>query len=197
MMKNEKLNSKDYITLGIYSAISFVIMLIAGITNLSPYTYLLYPITYSLFNGVIYLYVVTKIPKRGSIVLMNIVPILYLVFTGVQGMISALAILVFALIAELIVGDDRTNMKKIQLSYIVFTGWASIGGEYRFFLSSEGYFAEALQSGLDPAYVDALRGFVDFRWWIGTFIVTIITSYLGMKLGTSIVKKHLKKAGVL
>lgn len=43
-MKSEKLNSKDYITLGIYSTISFVIMLIAGITNLSPYTYLLYPI---------------------------------------------------------------------------------------------------------------------------------------------------------
>lgn len=196
-MKNEKLNSKDYITLGIYSAISFVIMLVAGITNLSPYTYLLYPITYALFNGVIYLYIVTKIPKKGAIILMNIVPILYLACTGVQGIISAASILIFAVIAEIIVGSDRTNMKKIQLSYLVFTAWASIGGEYRFFLFSEGYFTEALKSGLDPAYVNTLRGFVDFKWWIGTILVTIVASFLGMKLGAAIVKKHLKKAGAL
>lgn len=196
-MKSERLNSKDYITLGIYSAISFVIMLIAGITNLSPYTYLLYPVTYALFNGVIYLYIVTKIPKKGAIVLMNIVPILYLAFTGMQGIISALSILIFAVIAEIIVGNNRTDRRKILVSYLVFTAWASCGGEYRFFLFPEGYFAEALKSGLDPAYVDALRGFVDFRWWIGTILATIIASFLGVKLGEVIVKKHLKKAGVL
>lgn len=196
-MKSKKLNSKDYITLGIYSAISFVIMLIAGITNLSPYTYLLYPITYALFNGVIYLYIVTKIPKKGAIVLMNIIPVLYLAITGVQGIISALSILIFAVIAELITGNDRKNRRKILISYLIFTAWASCGGEYRFFLFPEGYFAEALESGLDPAYVDALRSFLDFRWWIGTILATVIASFLGIKIGEVIVKKHLKKAGVL
>lgn len=196
-MQDKKLNSKDYITLGIYSAISFVIMLVAGITNLSPYTYLFYPITDALLNGVIYLYIVTKIPKKGAILILNVVPVLYLAFTGVQGLLSAGSILLFAILAELILGNHRTKRKKIELSYVVFCGWASIGGEFRFFLLPDGYFKEALKSGLDPAYVNALKGFSDWKWWVGTILVTVLAAYGGMKIGETVVKKHLKKAGVV
>ena len=36
---DNKLKAKDFITLGIYNVLFVIVMLIAGITNLTPYTY--------------------------------------------------------------------------------------------------------------------------------------------------------------
>lgn len=195
--RSNRLNAKDFITIGIFSAISFVVMLVAGVTNLSPYTYLLYSVTYALFGGIIYLYIGVKIPKRGSLILIHIVPFLYMMFTGVQGMMSAAGLLVFSIIADWIADCRRRDIRRIRFSYLVFTLWASVVGEYRFFMDADAYFSEALRSGLDDGYVFVLRSFSDPKWWILSIVVTLVASVLGMLLASAVMKKYLVRAGVV
>lgn len=196
-MDNRKLNAKDFITLGIYNVIFIIVMLLAGITNLTPYTYLFYPFTGALLGGFIFLMTVTKVPKRGSIVLMSLLMIVYLFATGVQGMISAVSILIFSILAELILGNARKSSKRITIAYIVFSCWMSVGGEFRMFVFPEDYFAEALQSGLDASYVDILRGMTSWGWWAVSIAAGLIGAFLGIVLAKALMKKHLQRAGVM
>lgn len=194
---DNKLKAKDFITLGIYNVLFVIVMLIAGITNLTPYTYLFYPFTGALFSGFIFLLAVAKVPKRGCIVLMSLVMIIYLAATGVQGMISAISILIFAIIAEFILGSDRKNSKRIMIAYIVFTCWMSVGGEFRMFVFPDAYFAEALQSGLDPSYVEILRGMSSWGWWLISIAAGLVGAFLGILLAKALMKKHLQRAGIV
>lgn len=194
---DNKLKAKDFITLGIYNVLFVIVMLIAGITNLAPYTYLFYPFTGALFSGFIFLLAVEKVPKRGCIVLMSLVMIIYLAATGVQGMISAISILIFAIIAEFILGSDRKNSKRIMIAYIVFTCWMSVGGEFRMFVFPDAYFAEALQSGLDPSYVEILRGMSSWGWWLISIAAGLVGAFLGILLAKALMKKHLQRAGIV
>ncbi len=197
MMDNNKWKAKDFITLGIYNVIFIVTMFVAAVTNLTPYTYLFYPFTGALFSGFVFLMTITKIPKKGSIVLMSLVTIVYLSATGVQGMISAASLLVFAVIAEVILGSSRKNSRRIRLSYVVFTCWMSVGGEFRIFVFPDSYFAEALQSGLSPSYVEILRGMSSWGWWVASIAAGLMGAFLGMLLAETMMKKHLQRAGVV
>lgn len=194
---DNKLKAKDFITLGIYNVLFVIVMLIAGITNLTPYTYLFYPFTGALFSGFIFLLAVAKVPKKGCIVLMSLVMIIYLAATGVQGMISAASILIFAIIAEIILGSDRKNSKRIMIAYVIFTCWMSVGGEFRMFVFPDSYFAEALQSGLDPSYVEILRGMSSWGWWLISIAAGLVGAFLGILLAKALMKKHLQRAGIV
>lgn len=194
---DNKLKAKDFITLGIYNVLFVIVMLIAGITNLTPYTYLFYPFTGALFSGFIFLLAVAKVPKKGCIILMSLVMIIYLAATGVQGMISAASILIFAIIAEIILGSDRKNSKRIMIAYVVFTCWMSVGGEFRMFVFPDSYFAEALQSGLDPSYVEILRGMSSWGWWLISIAAGLVGAFLGILLAKALMKKHLQRAGIV
>ena len=71
MRSDTKLNIKDYITIGIFSAISFALMMVAAVMNLTPYTYLFYGVLVSFLGGPVYLLITLKVPKRGAIVIIQ------------------------------------------------------------------------------------------------------------------------------
>ncbi len=196
-MEEKRLQAKDFITLGIYNVIFVFIMLVAGITNLTPYTYLFYPFTGALLGSFVFLLALIKVPKKGTVILMSLGLIIYLFLTGVQGMVSAISILIFAVLAEFVLGDDRKNGKRIIIAYMIYSCWMAIGGEFRFFVFPDSYFTEALNSGLDPAYVEILRSMSIWWWWLISSGVGILGAFLGMLLANCLLKKHLKRAGIV
>lgn len=196
-MQENKWKVKDFITIGIYNVIFVVLMLLAGITNLTPYTYLFYPFTGMLFGAILFLLAAVKVPKRGSILLMSMLMIIYLFATGVQGMISAVSILIFAIIADLILSRNRKSSKCIMAAYLVFSGWMTIGGEFRIFVFPEAYFKEALESGLNESYVEILRGMTSWGWWAVSILAGLLGAFLGMLFARAMMKKHLQRAGIV
>ena len=70
-MKNEnKLLTRDYISIGVFSLIYFVIaFVIGGIAQLTPVTFPFMPMVVALFAGSVFMLYTAKIPKRGSLVI--------------------------------------------------------------------------------------------------------------------------------
>lgn len=62
---SNKLQIKDYINIGIFSAILMVLYLVAAMTNVTPITYLIYSPATAFVGAIPYLFITTKIPKRG------------------------------------------------------------------------------------------------------------------------------------
>lgn len=109
---SNKLQIRDYISIGIFSAILMVLYLVAAMTNVTPITYLIYSPATAFVGAIPYLFITTKIPKKGTVLLFAVVPFLYfLLLAGTEGMIVAAFFVVFAILAELILGNDRKNFK--------------------------------------------------------------------------------------
>ncbi|MPW25491.1 MptD family putative ECF transporter S component [Alkalibaculum sp. M08DMB] len=198
MNKENKLATKDFITCGIFSAISLIFMLISTIANLTPHTMLFYAPLAALLNGVLYILIVVKIKKRGVVLLFSIIPALFLLISGVEGIITGLSVLIAALISEAILWNDKVRFWRIAYSYIVYsTLGLAIGGSFRMFTDTANYLDGMLKSGLDANYVEQLYDILTYSNWILNILGTIVSALIGICFGRFILKRHLEKAGIL
>lgn len=196
MHKSEKLTVKDIITCGIFSTISLIALFIAIIANLTPYTMIFFAALAAFLGGIPFVLMNVRVPKRGAVIIYSIVPLLYYAVTGIEGLIVAAALLVFSLLAELVLGRDRNQFRRIMFSYVIYTAYLSVGGSFRIFTNTTAYLTAAAQSGLDGAYIDTLRGLISYPVWGISIAVTALLAAAGSALGYKLLKKHFMKAGV-
>lgn len=94
LLKENRLNGKDLITIGIFSAIYFVInfifMLMGGI---HPMMWILMPGFIALFTGVPFMLLCSKVQKQGAVLLMRVITGLIYFVTG---MFTAVILITFA-----------------------------------------------------------------------------------------------------
>ena len=87
--KTDSLQTKDFITIGVFSLIYFAVSFtIGGLAQMTPITFPFMPMIVALFTGSIFMLYATKIPKRGSIFILGILAGLLLFITGMFWMMS-------------------------------------------------------------------------------------------------------------
>lgn len=197
--KNKKLQAKDYITAGIFSALCIVVMLIAAIVNISGYTTAFYPTVASFFIGILYVILLVKVPKRGVLLIFGIVPCIYFFLSGVlEGLIGAGCVIAFSLIAEAILSKHHDSVKYITVSGVIYTLYLSLAGSAEHFLLTDTYCDNALAAGVNETVVEQMRVMFNLKWmWPIVILSTALFTYFGILIGRRIMKKHLKKAGIL
>ena len=199
MVQKKRLAGKDYITCGIFSALYFVALLISSIMNITGYTALFYPAVASFFIGILFVVLNVKIQKRGAVAIFSIIPCLYFFTSGViEGLIGAVGVFVFAGIAEAILWNHHDNVKRIMAAGVVYTMDLSIVGFSENFLATDAYCDNALAHGINEMVVDQMRYLYGMKpLWLVTIAVTALLTFCGILIGKRIMKKHLKKAGIL
>lgn len=199
MNEQQKMKAKDYITCGILSLMNMVGMLLSSVMNISGYTALFYGAVAAFFIGILYVIVTCKVPKFGAILIFTIVPCIYFFASGVvEGIIGAVGALIFALLAELILKKNRTNMNLITISGIVYTLYMSVIGMAENFIFTDHYCDAALEHGINETVVEQMRNMYYIKpLWIAVIIATALMTFIGILLGKTIMKKHLIKAGIV
>ena len=199
MNEQQKMKAKDYITCGILSLMNMVGMLLSSVMNISGYTALFYGAVAAFFIGILYVIVTCKVPKFGAILIFTIVPCIYFFASGVvEGIIGAVGALTFALLAELILKKNRTNIKLITISGIVYTLYMSVIGMAENFIFTDHYCDAALEHGINETVVEQMRNMYYIKpLWIAVIIATALMTFIGILLGKTIMKKHLIKAGIV
>lgn len=197
--KIKKLQAKDYITCGIFSAICIVAMLIAAVMNMSGYTTAFYPALASLFIGILYVVLLAKVPKRGAVLVFGVVPCMYFFLSGVtEGLIGAACLLAFSLIAEAILWNRHDSVKRITVSGIIYTFYLSLAGSAEHFLFTDTYCSNALAAGINEKLVEQMRMMFDKKWlWAVVILCTALLTFFGIMIGRRIMSRHLRKAGIL
>ena len=197
--KEQKMQGKDYISCGILSLLCIVGMLIAAIMNISGYTAAFYASAASFFIGILYVITVCKVPKKGAVIVFSIVPCAYFFTSGaIEGIIGSAGIAVFAVIAEWILSKNRKSMKRITISCVIYTLYMSVIGMIEPFVFTDDYCGNALEHGINPTVVENMREMYDLKYmWLVVIAATLLMTLLGVAVGKGIMKKHLKKAGVI
>lgn len=131
---NNKLQGKDLITIGIYTALYIVAIFVASVANVTPLTFMFYPAISSLLGAVFFIMLATKVQKFGAVIIWGvIVGLLFLVL----GMALTLPFFVVAaIIAQIIISKSGGGVcyhravpmadKMAKVYHVVLVGYDSI-----------------------------------------------------------------------
>ncbi len=191
---NKKLNAKDLINIGIFTAIYFVVFFATGMTGYIPVMLLALPFLCPLVAGIPFMLFLTRVQKFGMVSIMGIILSLLMMLTG-HPWVCLLTGILFSLAGDFIMkAGGYRKWISICVGYAVFSQWI-VGLMVPLFFMRDTYFA-SIRSGYGDTYADTLMSITP-SWLLGAFIVFAAAgAILGAYLGKAALKKHFKRAGI-
>ncbi len=189
-----KLNAKDLINIGIFTAIYFVLFFATGMTGYIPVMLIFLPLLCPLVTGIPFMLFLTKVKTFGMVTIMGTILGLLMFISGHTWTILVLGALC-GFIGDLILkSGGYKGWKTTVIGYAVFSEWV-IGAMIPLFFMRDIYFAE-MRSGYGDTYTDTIIALTP-SWVFGVMILMVVVGAVaGAYLGRSVLKKHFKRAGI-
>ena len=196
-MKRKKLQAKDYITVGIFTAIITLVEFACGMLGyIHPYVIAGYVVLLPLVAAIPMMLFYTKIEKFGMISIMSVL-LAIVMFLGGMGYLGAPLIVLSGVIADGIAcSGGYKSFKKTVLSYGVFCLWIC-ANYFPILVSTKSYKKALLEGGYSAEYCDYLFRAINLHTIAVLVILCLLFGCIGAFLGKAVVKKHFEKAGIV
>lgn len=191
----KKLKIQDFISIGIYTAIYFLVVVIAMLIlrfTIPAFNSVLIPSATALFAGIVYLLVIHRIPRFGAITIMGSVMGLFFLVSG-HFPLSFLPNIVCAVAADLIQYRTKlTDKVRVMLSYTVFS-FGLMGPVLPLWFMKNAYVDSLIARGKDGVYIDKVFAPITTGTFYFCTAAVIICSILGILIGQKLYEKHFDK----
>ncbi len=199
MNKVNKLTVPDLISIGVFTALYFVLVTIAtfGSVAIFPgFNNVVLPAFCALISGCVYMLLVAKLQKLGGISVMGIVMGLFFMISG-HFIISFAANIVMGLVADCAAKVGKYKSKKwIMLSYVLFS-YGLFGPVIPMWFMKDAYVANLEARGKDAAYIGELFANINMGTFVLAVVATLICALVGGWFGMKMIKKHFVKASIV
>lgn len=188
-----KLKMKDIATIGIFSALLFVVTMVAGaLMGISMVLNMYSVAVVAVLSAPLYMLIMAKVHKKGAVLLtFAIVGILWGLFGGIFVLIWMLG---FGVVGEVLASKSKyQNYKMLTVSF----GLYSVG--YYLVAIAPLYYYPAFWYGFDrpKETVDAMIAAAHSTAGLAAIPVTLIAIVIGAVIAKRMLKKHFEKAGVI
>ena len=196
-MKTNKLTAKDFITIGIFTAIWFVVEFACGMLGyIHPYVVAAYVVLLPLVGSIPMMLFYTKIEKFGMISIMSVLIAIIMFVTG-MGYLGAPLIILAGVAADLIAkSGEYKSFKKTVLSYAVFCLWIC-ANYFPVVITADSYRQGLLEGGYSAEYCDNLFRAINYKTIAILLVICFVFGCIGAFIGKAVVKKHFEKAGIV
>ncbi|MBR3033713.1 MAG: MptD family putative ECF transporter S component [Clostridiales bacterium] len=196
-MNNNKLCAKDFITIGIFTAILIVVEFLCGLLGyIHPYIVASYVVMIPLVGAIPMMLFYTKVEKFGMISLMSVL-IAIIMFVLGMGYLGAPLIVAAGVIADLIAKFGKyKSFKKTILSNGVFSLWIC-ANYFPVIVTADSYRQDLIDEGYSTEYCDNLFGAINGKTIAVLLILCFVFGCIGAVVGKKAVKKHFEKAGIV
>ena len=197
--KNGKgLKGKDLITIGIFSAIYFVInfafMLLGGI---HPVLWMLMPGFIAVFAGIPFMLMAAKVQKPGAVFLMGLITALIYFVTGQFTLVILISMASACVLAEVIRSMTKyDSFKGNSTAYVIFS-LGMTGSPLPIWLFKADFLAQITEQGMPADYVSAVEALSSNAMRVVLFVAPIIGGMIGAFIAKGLFKKHFVKAGIV
>ena len=197
MNQNRKLTGKDVITIGIYSAIYFVMNFAAMMAGLIPLLWILLPGTVSILTGIPFLLMVVKVPKPGAVLIMGFITAFLYFVTGQFTVLILITMLIACVVSEAYRYITKYNLKfsNLAVAFILF-GYGMVGSPLALFVYRDSFLAQIGET-MSQEYVTAISSYITPPMLILLLVSPIVGGFFGALIAGGVFKKHLKKAGIV
>ena len=196
-MNKKKLQAKDFITIGIFTALLFVVEFACGILGfIHPYIVASYVVMIPLVGSIPMMLFYTKIEKFGMLSIMSVLLAIIMFVTG-MGYLGAPLIIASGVIADLIArSGEYKSFKKTVISHGIFCLWIC-ANYFPVIVTAQSYRENLLEGGYSAEYCDNLFRAINSKTIVVLLILCFVFGCIGAFLGKAIVKKHFEKAGIV
>lgn len=194
---SNKLKAKDFITVGIFTAIILVVEFACGMLGyIHPFIVASYVIMIPLVGAIPMMLFYTKVQKFGMITIMSIL-IAIMMFVLGMGFLGAPLIIIAGVIADLIAKSGKyKSFKKTMISYGVFCLWIC-ANYFPVIVTAESYRQDLIDEGYSAEYCNNLFLAINYKTIGILLILCFVFGSLGALIGKAVVKKHFEKAGIV
>ncbi|MBQ7076733.1 MAG: MptD family putative ECF transporter S component [Lachnospiraceae bacterium] len=196
-MNSKKLTAKDFITIGIFTAIWFVVEFACGMLGyIHPYIVAGYAVILPIVGAVPMMLFYTKVEKFGMISIMSVLIAIIMFVTG-MGFLGAPITILSGIIADFIAkSGGYKSFKKTVLSYSVFCIWVC-ANFFPVVVTADSYRQDLIDAGFSAEYSESLFRAINYKT-IGILVVLcFIFGIIGAYIGKAVVRKHFEKAGIV
>ena len=197
-VKSRGMSGKDVITVGIFSAIYFVInFAIMLLGRLHQLLWIWMPGFIALFTGIPYLMMCAKVQKVGSVLLMGLITGLIYYVTGQFTVVILVSFVLACGLAEITrVITHYRSMAGNLVSFVLFSvGMA--GSPLPIWLMREDFLRQITEQGMPADYVNTLAALSSNGMLIVLFLAPVVGAVIGGILARAMFRKHFEKAGLV
>ncbi len=194
----KKLTGRDLITIGIFSAIYFVLNFAAMITGFVPVLWLLLPGVAGILTGIPFMLMESKVRKPGAILIMGAITALLYFVTGQFTVLLLITFAVASILSEVYRAITKydNNFIHMTISFIIFC-YGMLGSPMAIWVYKDSFLAQIQQNGMSAEYVQSLSGLISTPMFIGLCVSPIIGGIVGAMIAKGLFRKHFRKAGIV
>ena len=198
MNESRKLTGRDLITIGIFSAIYFILNLEAMITGFVPVLWLLLPSVAGILTGIPFMLMESKVRKPGAVLIMGAITALLYFVTGQFTVLLLITFAAACILSEVYRAFTKydNNFVHMTISYIIFC-YGMLGSPMAIWVYKDSFLAQIQQNGMSAEYVQSLSGLISTPMFIGLCISPIVGGFVGAMIAKGLFRKHFKKAGIV
>lgn len=192
------LKGRDLITVGIFSAIYFVInfafMLMSGF---HPMIWILMPALIALFTGIPFMLMCAKVQKLGAVILMGLITGLVYFVTGQFTVVILVTFVVGCGLGEIARAVTKYNsFKGNTISFALFS-LGMVGSPLPIWIMRDSFLAQITEQGMPADYVATLEAVSSPVMLIVMVAAPVVTAVIGAVIAKGMFKKHFTKAGIV
>ena len=189
-----KLQAKDLIRVGIFTAIYFVVMFAVGMLGYIPILFIMLPIIVPIVMGIPFMLFLTKVKKFGMVTIMAVLLGLLMFATGHTWLPVATG-LICGVLADLIFKAGKyQSFTNTVFGYAVFGIWV-MGAMLPMWLMRESYF-EYIRGSMGDQYANTILAYTPGWMAIVVVAVAFVAGIAGAFVGRAVLKKHFERAGI-
>jgi energy-coupling factor transport system substrate-specific component len=189
---------RDLVTTAVFTVVYLLVIVSISLTlGMIPVVYPFIIAIGSVPCGIVWAFLRVKVPKRYCILMQCGIQAIVMFLIG-SGWFIASGVLAGAVAAELVsaFGGYR-SFKAAVVAYAAYALCFHAGSFAIVMLARDYYLEYCVSSGMDPAYMETLLGFMSWEVFGVSSLLAVIGAVVGMLLGRLFLHKHFLKAGVV
>lgn len=195
-METNKLNTKDLVTIGVFTVIYFVIMFVSGMVGMVPVMYLAIPAVTGITSGIIMMLLMAKIQKPWAVFIVGLICALIVFAMGNTYIVLIHTVISMAIAEILRRAGSYKSFKYNMLTFAVFNTW-NCGVIIQMFLAKDRFAEMAIERGMGEDFITGLINLLKPENLVFVYIGAIVGGVIGAYIGKALLRKHFEKAGIV
>lgn len=193
------LNAKDFILIGVLSALMWIIcMIISTVMSVAgPVTNICYPSGVAIAGGIVMMLLLAKVPKRGVFTISSVIQGILLMLVGCFWVVSLMLIVGGVVCDLLVMRGEKISMGAMKGAFAIFSGFFQLGYLFPFVFMKDAYTDVMLGNGISQDFIDSLFGVTAGVMPVVIVALGVLCGFIGGTIGQRVLKKHFIKAGLV
>ena len=192
----EKLHVKDFINIGIFTVLLYVLSLLVAFVGITPVSSLFASPLYALLAGPIFMLYIAKTKKPFAISVTGLFCSVLCLLSFTSIVMAGISLACF-LVADFIASrKNYSNFVVNTIAYLVFSLWSlAVNGGYWYL--QDFMVAFSLESGMEQSWLDGMVAIATPLNFVLMVLGTLIAAFISTIFAKIMFKKHFKKAGII